>query len=181
MINFSSKNSRPLRDLVAGFEDGTLPREEWTHAAHLTMALWYLVNYPDDTESVRRIRDGIKHYNAAVGVVSTPTSGYHETLTRYYVHVVAVPVVHVHVVERHSHFRHERLDGKRGPPRQYPQLQPDRGGRRLLRHHPRSQPGDELPVLLGGRLRQAVGTTGPAAIPHTSPARDAPGFAVDDR
>ena len=88
MINFSSKNNqRPLHDLVAGFEDGTLPREEWTHAAHLTVALWYLVHYPtdDDGEAVRRIRDGIKHYNAAVGVVSTPTSGYHETLTLFYI------------------------------------------------------------------------------------------------
>lgn len=84
MINFSNKNNRPLHDLVAGFEDGTLPREEWTHAAHLTMALWYLVHYPAD-EAVRRIRDGIKHYNAAVGVISTPTSGYHETLTLFYI------------------------------------------------------------------------------------------------
>lgn len=85
MINFSSKNNqRPVHDLVAGFEDGTLPCEEWTHAAHLTVALWYLVHYPAD-EAVRRIRDGIKHYNAAVGVVSTPTSGYHETLTLFYI------------------------------------------------------------------------------------------------
>lgn len=89
-MNFSTNHhslSDSLGDFITAFEEGTLPREEWTHGAHLTMALWYVRHYPED-EAERRIREGIKHYNAAVGVVSTPTSGYHETLTRFYTLVV---------------------------------------------------------------------------------------------
>jgi hypothetical protein len=85
-MNFST-NHHSLSDFITAFEEGTLPREEWTHGAHLTMALWYLRHYPEG-EAERRIREGIKHYNAAVGVVSTPTSGYHETLTCFYTLVV---------------------------------------------------------------------------------------------
>jgi hypothetical protein len=85
-MNFSI-NHRSLSDFITAFEEGTLSREEWTHHAHLTMALWYVLHYPGG-EAERRIREGIKHYNAAVGVVSTPTSGYHETLTCFYTLVV---------------------------------------------------------------------------------------------
>lgn len=69
--------------LVRGFEDCTLPREEWTHAAHLTVALWHLLEF-DWPEAVERVRRGIKRYNAAHGIVTTPTGGYHETLTVFW-------------------------------------------------------------------------------------------------
>lgn len=76
-----------LHSFINNFEAGTLPREEWTHYAHLTMALWYLYHYSEE-EAARRIREGILSYNAATGIVSTPTSGYHETLTLFYTHIV---------------------------------------------------------------------------------------------
>jgi len=69
--------------LVRGFDDCTLPREEWTHAAHLTVALWHLLQF-DWMESVIRVRGGIKRYNAAHGIVTTPTRGYNETMTRFW-------------------------------------------------------------------------------------------------
>ena len=69
--------------LVRRFEDCTLPREEWTHAAHLTVALWHLLQY-DWPEAVRRVRSGIQRYNAAHGILPTPTGGYHETLTLFW-------------------------------------------------------------------------------------------------
>ncbi|HZT59399.1 MAG TPA: hypothetical protein VFA21_12385 [Pyrinomonadaceae bacterium] len=69
--------------LVRGFEDCRLPREEWTHAAHLTVALWHLLQY-DWPEAVERVRSGIERYNAAHGIVATPTGGYHETLTIFW-------------------------------------------------------------------------------------------------
>ena len=69
--------------LVRGFEDCTLPRERWTHAAHLTVALWNLLQY-DWPEAVARVRLGINRYNAAHGIVATPTGGYHETLTLFW-------------------------------------------------------------------------------------------------
>ncbi|MDQ3917301.1 MAG: hypothetical protein M3348_02395 [Acidobacteriota bacterium] len=69
--------------LVRGFEDCTLARERWTHAAHLTVALWNLLQY-DWPEAVARVRLGINRYNAAHGIAATPTGGYHETLTLFW-------------------------------------------------------------------------------------------------
>ena len=73
--------------LVRRFEDCTLPREEWTHAAHLTVALWHLLQF-DWPEAVARVRRGIKRYNAAHGIRTTPTGGYHETLTLFWLRTV---------------------------------------------------------------------------------------------
>src|SRR3712207_4251172 len=69
--------------LVRGFDDCSLPCERWTHAAHLTVALWYLLEY-DWPEAVARVRSGIKRLNAAHGVVTTRERGYHETLTLFW-------------------------------------------------------------------------------------------------
>lgn len=69
--------------LVRGFEECTLPRERWTHAAHLTVALWNLLQY-DWPEACARVRLDIKRYNAAHGIHATPTGGYHETLTLFW-------------------------------------------------------------------------------------------------
>lgn len=73
--------------LLRRFEDCTLPREEWTHAAHLTVALWHLLQF-DWPETVARVRARIKRYNAAHGIVTTPTGGYHETLTLFWLRTV---------------------------------------------------------------------------------------------
>jgi hypothetical protein len=37
---------RDVPGLVARFEDLTLPKAEWTHQAHLTVALWYASHLP---------------------------------------------------------------------------------------------------------------------------------------
>ena len=70
--------------LIEGFENGTLPKEQWTHQAHLVMAVWYLSKL-DVPEATNLIRNGIKCYNAAVGGENTDTSGYHETITLFYI------------------------------------------------------------------------------------------------
>jgi hypothetical protein len=76
-----------LRRIVTGFEQGTLPREEWTHEAHLLMALWYTLHLPE-AEVLPHIRASIRSYNEAVGTANTTTSGYHETLTVFYTQAV---------------------------------------------------------------------------------------------
>lgn len=73
-----------VEHLVRAFESCTLPGERWTHPAHLTVALWYLLHYPR-AEAMRRIRDGIRRYNKSRG----NHTGYHETITRAWVAVVA--------------------------------------------------------------------------------------------
>lgn len=82
---FSS--TEEILTLVRRFEDCTLPREEWTHASHLTVALWHLLQY-DWPEASARVRRGIRRYNAAHGIRTTPTGGYHETLTLFWLRVV---------------------------------------------------------------------------------------------
>jgi hypothetical protein len=72
-----------IEAIVKAFEACTLPGSLWTHAAHLTVAAWYLGRYSGQ-EAAARIRSGIKRYNAARGIVPTPTGGYHETMTLFW-------------------------------------------------------------------------------------------------
>lgn len=76
-----------IERIFAGFEACTLVQAEWTHRAHLLVALCYLKQYPY-SEALERIRQGILRLNAAHGVENTPTRGYHETLTRFWTHTV---------------------------------------------------------------------------------------------
>ena len=74
-----------LESLVRRFEECSLPREEWTHRAHLSVAVWYLFQLPRE-EATERIRAGIQRYNASL----ENTTGYHETITLSWVAIVAV-------------------------------------------------------------------------------------------
>jgi len=77
-----------LAQFIEGFERGTWPKSQWTHAAHLSMACWYLCLLPKN-EATERIRSGIRHYNVAVGTANTPESGYHETLTLFWIELIS--------------------------------------------------------------------------------------------
>ncbi len=62
--------------------DRTLPKEQWTHAAHLTATL-RLVRVRD--AGLERDLPGIiRAYNVAVGGVNDDHNGYHETITQAY-------------------------------------------------------------------------------------------------
>src|SRR5215831_12629823 len=76
-----------IEKLIRGFENHTLPYSEWTHQAHMIVAMWYLIHPPggDITET---IREGIRSYNVACGVKNTDTSGYHETITIFWIWVI---------------------------------------------------------------------------------------------
>jgi len=59
----------------------TLPRVEWTHAAHFAAALW-LMRYRPDLEPSREMPRLIRAYNESVGRVNDDSGGYHETITQ---------------------------------------------------------------------------------------------------
>lgn len=80
-------NKSDITALISQFQACTLPREEWTHCAHLSVALWYLMQDPLP-DAIQKIRAGIQRYNAAQGIITTPTSGYHETLTLFWISLV---------------------------------------------------------------------------------------------
>ncbi len=76
-------SAEEIETLVKGFNTKTLEKEKWTHEAHLTAATWYLKNYSLD-EATNLVRNGIKEYNVTVGGTNTSTSGYHETMTIFW-------------------------------------------------------------------------------------------------
>ena len=65
----------------------TLPRADWTHEAHLAATIYLLTRRPD-IDLDRRLPDIIRSYNASVGGVNDDTQGYHETITRLFLHGV---------------------------------------------------------------------------------------------
>src|SRR5215469_7175045 len=77
------KSEDDIEATVSAFEACTLPGNLWTHEAHLTIAAWYL-SRRSGQEAAARIRVGIKRYNAARGIVPSPTGGYHETMTLFW-------------------------------------------------------------------------------------------------
>jgi hypothetical protein len=64
-----------------GFADLTLPRGEWTHAAHFAAALW-LMRYRPDLDARRDMPGMIRAYNESVGRGNDDSGGYHETITQ---------------------------------------------------------------------------------------------------
>lgn len=64
-----------------GLLDHTLPKSEWTHAAHFAAALWLLRHDPHPPLETR-MPALMRAYNEATGVPNTDTDGYHETITR---------------------------------------------------------------------------------------------------
>ena len=76
-----------IDSLIHAFQECSLPRSQWTHAAHLTVGLWYLF-YDSEPEAINAVRNGIKRYNSVHGIESTKDSGYHETLTLFWMRIV---------------------------------------------------------------------------------------------
>ena len=82
------ESAAEIEQLVLAFEDATLPRSEWTHRAHLTVATWYLAKH-SVAMATPLIREGILKLNATLGIVSDADHGYHETITRFYIGLIA--------------------------------------------------------------------------------------------
>jgi hypothetical protein len=74
--------------LVRAFEERTLPKSEWTHAAHLVVGLYYCYHNPLGVAK-NLMSDGIYWLNDAHGTPNTETSGYHETITVFWLRTVA--------------------------------------------------------------------------------------------
>jgi len=74
--------------IAAGFEAAALSKLEWTHVAHLTMGAWHVARFGPE-QALARLRAGIRALNDAHGTINSDTSGYHETITRAYVRLIA--------------------------------------------------------------------------------------------
>ena len=65
----------------------SLPKAEWTHEAHLATTTWLLLRRPDIRVD-EELPDLIRRYNESVGGVNSDSEGYHETITRVFLHGV---------------------------------------------------------------------------------------------
>ena len=64
-----------------------LPKAEWTHEAHLAATTYLILEHPEiDLDTA--LPGLIRAYNESVGGVNDDTQGYHDTITRAYLHGV---------------------------------------------------------------------------------------------
>ena len=80
-------SEQQIQDLYEKFSQLTLPKEQWTHAAHLTVALYHLYHHSVD-EAACFLRSGIITYNHSLGNQNTAESGYHECITIFWIKVI---------------------------------------------------------------------------------------------
>jgi hypothetical protein len=69
-----------IDEFLAAFEGCTLPKERWTHGAHLLTGACYVHGLGREG-ALAKMRDCVRRYNESVGGQNTDTSGYHETIT----------------------------------------------------------------------------------------------------
>ena len=78
-------------DAVAHVGEGLLrrilPREEWTHEAHLAATTYLVLKHPEiDLDA--ELREIISSFNESVGGVNSDTEGYHDTITHAYLRAI---------------------------------------------------------------------------------------------
>ncbi len=81
------KSAAEIAHIGEGLLARTLPRGEWTHEAHLAATTWLLTRRPD-VDIDKELPGIIRRYNESVGGVNDDTQGYHETITRVFLHGV---------------------------------------------------------------------------------------------
>lgn len=71
----------------------TLPKEEWTHGAHLTAAVTLLTKIGVE-QAISEMPGLIRCYNKSVGGVNSDTEGYHHTITVFYLKLISAFCAH---------------------------------------------------------------------------------------
>jgi len=66
-----------------------LPRAEWTHEAHLGATAYLLLRHPE-VDLDAELPGLIRRCNESVGGVNSDSEGYHETITRVFLHGIRV-------------------------------------------------------------------------------------------
>ena len=79
-------SEKEIQSLIEQFIARTLPKNEWTHEAHLIMSIWHNLKYGEE-RALELISRRIYNYNETIGTDNSETSGYHETLTRFWMKI----------------------------------------------------------------------------------------------
>jgi hypothetical protein len=78
-----------INDLVRRFEAGKIPRDEWKHAEHLIVALYYLYHSKSLSDAYEKMRRNLLLHLKAIGVDFTKEMPYHETITLFWMRTVS--------------------------------------------------------------------------------------------
>lgn len=88
-----------LDAFVADWHAGRVSRAEWTHGAHVAVCAWYAASHDVDA-TFAIVKAGILAFARVHGIVHTRTSGYHETLTRFWTLAIAAHLRTVGATDR---------------------------------------------------------------------------------
>ncbi|HEY4415459.1 MAG TPA: hypothetical protein VGO57_07185 [Verrucomicrobiae bacterium] len=72
---------------IQQFENCTFPLAEMHHRPHVKLAYLYAVRHGREV-AAQKLRDGIRAFNAHNQIEDAPTSGYHETMTMAWLHII---------------------------------------------------------------------------------------------
>ncbi|MEY4906101.1 MAG: hypothetical protein RLZZ292_3916 [Bacteroidota bacterium] len=73
---------------VQRFLEKTLAKSEWTHEMHLMVGFYMVITHKN--EAMTQMRQAIRAYNEAVGTINSDTSGYHETITAFWIDEIKI-------------------------------------------------------------------------------------------
>ena len=77
--------------LLAQFEAGTWPLDQWHHRAHIKIAYLYLSRH-SLAAATKKVCSGIRAYNAAQQMPESLIRGYHETMTQAWLRLVYLTI-----------------------------------------------------------------------------------------
>src|SRR3982750_3826801 len=82
-------NENDVLELVQAFENASIPRDEWKHAEHLIVALYYVSHFNVET-AIEKMRSGILNLLAdGFEIDLVQETPYHETITVFWIRTVA--------------------------------------------------------------------------------------------
>ena len=81
------QSEKEIFEIVRGLENGTIGREDWRHAEHLTVACYYAFHLNYET-ALKKMRDGIFNLLNAFKIDLSTEMPYHETLTVFWMHTI---------------------------------------------------------------------------------------------
>ena len=87
-MNNKYESESEILELVESFEKATISRDDWRHAEHLVVALYYLTRHDMET-ATNKMREGIFNLlRNAFAVDLTKDMPYHETLTIFWMQTI---------------------------------------------------------------------------------------------
>ena len=72
--------------LVEAFENCTLDKSDWSHEAHLLAGMKMCILYGENASTEMKKR--VIRFNESVGTINSESSGYHETITHYWITIL---------------------------------------------------------------------------------------------